>query len=189
MELARCSIVKYDVNVKEPPYTSIKVDEFECYRPDDDHLGENFADILRRNCAEHGHVMQFYTIPKDDPDYDYAITVSLTLEEWPHCTDGRFNCYCLNPMADPELDSSEIIKSIVSLKDEDDAWMTEEFDPCPLCDSTNLHPTNSMSRANTPNLTCLKCKLQLTLEDWKKLSKRVNRDIKIYQEIPDGYSN
>jgi len=94
MKNVRCRIVKYDVATKKPPYTSIVIDEVSVVDPELDDLGHEFCMNLIDACINKGHTMLFYTSCSEDENFEFDIFVALSIEEWPYCTDGKFNCYC-----------------------------------------------------------------------------------------------
>jgi hypothetical protein len=67
-------ISKYDETIKEPPYTTIKIDEMLVAKPELDNLGEEFAERIRKCCIQRGYKFRFYTISEDDK-YDYEVVV------------------------------------------------------------------------------------------------------------------
>ena len=72
--MAKCRIQKYDPDITEPPFEFIDLGEFECHKPEDDRLGEQFALILSRECALQGFAFKFYSSSSDD-NYDFDVVV------------------------------------------------------------------------------------------------------------------
>lgn len=96
MNTVKCRMVKYDTSRKEPPYKSVRVGEFEIYDSNETNdLGEARYSLLSEQCERLNRTMQFYTL-SEVKGYKYDVYVLLTLEEWPHCSLGKFNCHCLD---------------------------------------------------------------------------------------------
>lgn len=70
----KCIISRYDMTVKEPPYTTIKIDEMTVVKPDEDYLGTRFADNLWKKCKELGYDFKFYTTSIEE-GFDYEVVV------------------------------------------------------------------------------------------------------------------
>lgn len=71
----KCIISKYDENITQPPFKTIKIAEVDVQKPDDDKLGVAFAWNLRKACMRiTGEDMQFYTTSSVE-GYDYEIVV------------------------------------------------------------------------------------------------------------------
>jgi len=162
--MPKVQIVKYDITVTEPPFTLIVVGEFEYDEPIDDHLGEKRSIILARECRKQGFDMQFIT-SSDAEGYDHDVFVHLTQEEWPHCSDGKFNCFCSR---DEKLYNRYNEFNYIDIE-------STNFPPCPICDNNAVYPSEFFFNKEEPNLTCMKCNLNLHLADWKILAERVDR--------------
>ena len=59
--LKKCLISRYDSTITEPPYLTIVIDKVDVYKPEIDHLGEEFASRLRNACYNKGYIFKFYT--------------------------------------------------------------------------------------------------------------------------------
>lgn len=70
----RCSIERYDEAIKEPPYLTIPIDNFDVYEPEQDDGGEEFARRLSLFCKRKGYHFKFYTVSNDD-EFDYKVVV------------------------------------------------------------------------------------------------------------------
>lgn len=101
MKTLKCKIKKYDVTKKEPPYSFITLGEFNIIDPEIEDWGVEKARRLDVECLKQGHRMQFYSA-SSDYGFDFDVVVHLSREEWPHCWDGRFGCYCDEQTADLE---------------------------------------------------------------------------------------
>lgn len=75
MDVAKkCMISRYDETITEPPYLTNQIDEITVDQPEEDHLGEIFAERLKNGCFSKGYLFRFYTTAKMD-GYDYNIVV------------------------------------------------------------------------------------------------------------------
>ena len=72
--MKRCLISRYDVSIKYYPFETVKIDEVKVERPENDYLGEKFAENLRSACKEKGYSFRFYTT-SSDKNYDFEIVV------------------------------------------------------------------------------------------------------------------
>lgn len=72
--MAKCFISRYDVKIKSYPFLTLKIDDVEVEKPDNDYLGEKFAENLRSACKEKGYSFRFYTT-SSDKNYDFEIVV------------------------------------------------------------------------------------------------------------------
>lgn len=73
--LKKCLISRYDESIKEPPFLTINIDEMVVEKPENDTLGEKFADILYKECFNKGYVFKFYTTISENKDFDYEVVV------------------------------------------------------------------------------------------------------------------
>ena len=73
--MKKFKITRYDETITEPPYETIKIDEFVIVKPLNDHLGELFWDKIFRECIRKGYYPKFFTSCSDDENYDYEVVV------------------------------------------------------------------------------------------------------------------
>lgn len=74
-KIKKCIISRYDETIKEPPFLTIPIDKVEVIEPENDYLGEKFADILNAACFSKGYIFKFYTSCSEREDIDYEIVV------------------------------------------------------------------------------------------------------------------
>jgi len=73
-QIKKCIISRYDETITEAPFLTIPIDKIEVLQPDNDYLGQAFADILRCSCSEKGYIFKFYTT-STEKNIDYEIVV------------------------------------------------------------------------------------------------------------------
>lgn len=72
--MIKCYISKYDKSIKEFPFKTIKIDEAYILQPENDYLGEKFAENIKNVCKQKGFEFKFYTL-SELKDYKYEIVV------------------------------------------------------------------------------------------------------------------
>ena len=70
----KCVVSRYDETITKPPFKTLQIDEMEVYQPETDHLGEEFYDILSKECMERGYRFKFYTLSSKE-GFKYNVVV------------------------------------------------------------------------------------------------------------------
>jgi hypothetical protein len=73
--LKRGMICVYDNTITKPPFRLIPLVDVEVKQPDNDYLGEKFAEILRITCKQKGYVFKCYSINTEFKGFDFSIIV------------------------------------------------------------------------------------------------------------------
>ena len=72
--MKKCMISRYDEKITEPPFLTIQVGTMEVNKPEKDHLGEQFYEVLQTACRKNGFKFKFYTTSTIQ-GYDYNVIV------------------------------------------------------------------------------------------------------------------